>query len=277
MTPAIRSPAWRPRSSAPPGRRRRRRWPPTGSAAAAGAPDPDRVRRAGLIARYIHTFLAGTGWSFDEIGVHDLSADSAAGFRATWSSRHRRPGHRARQRRGVDPLQRPGRLRHRRRPAACQRPVVVRAQSAGAARVAARPRAGDPARLDQHRRRRRALPEGQHLTASGRAAHRQPGLPGRHLGRRDGRAGDGAGGSAGDLLALRPRACSTSRSASTSTTKLPAAASCRSSTTSSTSCAGTDDPAAQTAFIDSHSPRSDAMLSLPQMLGNVSKARRPVP
>ncbi|MEJ8633347.1 2,3-diaminopropionate biosynthesis protein SbnB [Streptomyces sp. MS2.AVA.5] len=36
---------------------------------------------AGLIARYIHSFLVGTGWSFDEIGVHDLSADSAAGFR----------------------------------------------------------------------------------------------------------------------------------------------------------------------------------------------------
>jgi N-[(2S)-2-amino-2-carboxyethyl]-L-glutamate dehydrogenase len=35
----------------------------------------------GLIARFIHTFLAGTGWSFDEIGVHDLSADHAAGFR----------------------------------------------------------------------------------------------------------------------------------------------------------------------------------------------------
>jgi len=34
----------------------------------------------GLIARYIHTFLAGTGWTFDEIGVHDLSADSADGF-----------------------------------------------------------------------------------------------------------------------------------------------------------------------------------------------------
>lgn len=34
----------------------------------------------GLIARYIQTYLAGTGWSFDEIGVHDLSADSAAGF-----------------------------------------------------------------------------------------------------------------------------------------------------------------------------------------------------
>jgi ornithine cyclodeaminase len=36
---------------------------------------------AGLIARYIHMFLAGTGWMFDEIGVHDLSADSASGFR----------------------------------------------------------------------------------------------------------------------------------------------------------------------------------------------------
>jgi ornithine cyclodeaminase len=35
----------------------------------------------GLIARYIHTFLACTGWSFDEIGVHDLSTDSATGFR----------------------------------------------------------------------------------------------------------------------------------------------------------------------------------------------------
>jgi 2,3-diaminopropionate biosynthesis protein SbnB len=35
----------------------------------------------GLIARYIHLFLAGTGWSFDQIGVHDLSADSTAGFR----------------------------------------------------------------------------------------------------------------------------------------------------------------------------------------------------
>jgi ornithine cyclodeaminase len=34
----------------------------------------------GLIARYIHTFLAGTGWSFDQVGVHDLSAHSATGF-----------------------------------------------------------------------------------------------------------------------------------------------------------------------------------------------------
>ena len=48
-----------------------------------GRPRPTRVGfvGAGLIARYIHMFLAGTGWSFDEIGVHDLSAESAAGFR----------------------------------------------------------------------------------------------------------------------------------------------------------------------------------------------------
>lgn len=36
----------------------------------------------GLIARYIHTFLAGTGWVFDEIGVHDLSAEHAHGFQS---------------------------------------------------------------------------------------------------------------------------------------------------------------------------------------------------
>ncbi|GGL82274.1 2,3-diaminopropionate biosynthesis protein SbnB [Streptomyces fumigatiscleroticus] len=48
----------------------------------------DRVRPrrvgfvgTGLIARYIHTHLAATGWEFDEIGVHDLNAESAAGFR----------------------------------------------------------------------------------------------------------------------------------------------------------------------------------------------------
>ncbi|MGW5868689.1 2,3-diaminopropionate biosynthesis protein SbnB [Streptomyces sp. NPDC055239] len=34
----------------------------------------------GLIARYVHTHLAANGWEFDETGVHDLSADSAAGF-----------------------------------------------------------------------------------------------------------------------------------------------------------------------------------------------------
>ena len=44
-------------------------------------PRPARVGffGAGLIARFIHTYLTGTGWSFDEIGVHDVSADSAAG------------------------------------------------------------------------------------------------------------------------------------------------------------------------------------------------------
>jgi 2,3-diaminopropionate biosynthesis protein SbnB len=45
-------------------------------------PRPTRVGfvGAGLIARYIHMFLAGTGWSFDEVGVHDLAVESAAGF-----------------------------------------------------------------------------------------------------------------------------------------------------------------------------------------------------
>ncbi|WP_435280611.1 2,3-diaminopropionate biosynthesis protein SbnB [Streptomyces koelreuteriae] len=48
-----------------------------------GRPRPARLGfvGAGLIARYIHTYLEGTGWSFDAIGVHDLSPDSAAGFR----------------------------------------------------------------------------------------------------------------------------------------------------------------------------------------------------
>lgn len=35
----------------------------------------------GLIARYVHTFLTRTGWSFDEVGVHDVSSGSAGGFR----------------------------------------------------------------------------------------------------------------------------------------------------------------------------------------------------
>jgi N-[(2S)-2-amino-2-carboxyethyl]-L-glutamate dehydrogenase len=48
-----------------------------------GRPRPARVGffGVGLIARYIHAFLAGTGWSFEEIGVYDLSPDSTAGFR----------------------------------------------------------------------------------------------------------------------------------------------------------------------------------------------------
>jgi N-[(2S)-2-amino-2-carboxyethyl]-L-glutamate dehydrogenase len=62
----------------------------TAASAAAGADwlsrGRERPRRigfvgTGLIARYVYAFLAATGWSFDEFGVHDLSADSAAGFR----------------------------------------------------------------------------------------------------------------------------------------------------------------------------------------------------
>jgi 2,3-diaminopropionate biosynthesis protein SbnB len=48
-----------------------------------GRPRPTRVGfvGTGLIARFIHTFLARTGWSLEEIGLHDLSAASMAGFR----------------------------------------------------------------------------------------------------------------------------------------------------------------------------------------------------
>ncbi len=62
----------------------------TAASAAAGADHLSRGRArptrvgffgTGLIARYIHTYLAATGWTFDEIGLHDLSAESTAGFR----------------------------------------------------------------------------------------------------------------------------------------------------------------------------------------------------
>lgn len=48
--------------------------------------DGGRPRRigffgVGLIARYIHMYLAGTDWTFDEIGVFDLQEASANGFR----------------------------------------------------------------------------------------------------------------------------------------------------------------------------------------------------
>ncbi len=52
-----------------PAQPRRQRGPPVGFVG------------TGPIARHIHTHLAATGWEFDEIGVHDLSADSATGFR----------------------------------------------------------------------------------------------------------------------------------------------------------------------------------------------------
>jgi 2,3-diaminopropionate biosynthesis protein SbnB len=48
-----------------------------------GRPRPRRAGfvGAGLIARYVATFLTATGWSFDEIAVHDLSTQSAEGLR----------------------------------------------------------------------------------------------------------------------------------------------------------------------------------------------------
>lgn len=35
----------------------------------------------GLIARYIHTYLAGNGFKFEELGIFDLSAEHAEGFK----------------------------------------------------------------------------------------------------------------------------------------------------------------------------------------------------
>ncbi|WP_308424705.1 2,3-diaminopropionate biosynthesis protein SbnB [Longimycelium tulufanense] len=48
--------------------------------------DRPRARRVtffgtGLIARYIHDFLVGTGWTFDTIGVYDQSPEYATAFR----------------------------------------------------------------------------------------------------------------------------------------------------------------------------------------------------
>ncbi|MGC4807679.1 2,3-diaminopropionate biosynthesis protein SbnB [Micromonospora sp. DT233] len=50
--------------------------------AARGADRPRRLGfvGAGLIARFVHTFLAGNGWEFDEIGVHDLLEEHSAGL-----------------------------------------------------------------------------------------------------------------------------------------------------------------------------------------------------
>jgi len=36
----------------------------------------------GLIARYVHTYLATTGWSFDEVGLYDVAGEHAQGFRS---------------------------------------------------------------------------------------------------------------------------------------------------------------------------------------------------
>ncbi|MFI8996703.1 2,3-diaminopropionate biosynthesis protein SbnB [Streptomyces sp. NPDC053542] len=48
----------------------------------AGRPRPRTVGffGAGLIARYIHSYLTGTGWTFEDSGVYDLSPEHAEGF-----------------------------------------------------------------------------------------------------------------------------------------------------------------------------------------------------
>ena len=127
-----------------------------GRTAQRGRPRPRRVGfiGTGLIARYIHTFLAGTGWSFDEIGVHDLHAESAAGFRGYLEQAEATP-ERVTVYDSAEALIRSSdlvvfatiaaRAPHR-------GPGMVRSSSAGAARVTERPGAAHPARRGQHRR-----------------------------------------------------------------------------------------------------------------------------
>ncbi len=57
----------------------------------AGRPRPRRlgIVGAGLIARYVHTYLAATGWTFDAVSVHDTSPEHAEG----WAGYARRSGH----------------------------------------------------------------------------------------------------------------------------------------------------------------------------------------
>jgi ornithine cyclodeaminase len=172
-----------------------------------GRPRPKRIGffGVGLIARYIHMFLAGTGWTFDEIGVYDLHAESAAGF-SGYLGRSGDSG-RVTVHETAESLIRSS-------------DVVVFATVAGephvtdpswlehnplVLHVSLRDLSPEIVLLDKHRRRRRALPQGRHLATPGRAAHRQPGLPGRHAGRRDDRAGQPAHGPAAGVLTLRPR------------------------------------------------------------------------
>ena len=145
--------------------RRPPRWRPTASRRG-GHVRAGQVRRVGLIARYIHAFLAGTGWTFDQIGVYDTRRRARPGSATTWnrpSGAPTRPG---------SPCDSAERL------VRCSDLVIF-------ATVAARPHVDDPAWFDhhplvlhvslrdlsrgparrgQHRRRRRALPEGT-LTA----------------------------------------------------------------------------------------------------------------
>lgn len=62
----------------------------------AASPGRSRPRRvgfigAGLISRYVHHFLLATGWEFDEVGVCDLSLESAQGLAAALAGPGRAP------------------------------------------------------------------------------------------------------------------------------------------------------------------------------------------
>jgi 2,3-diaminopropionate biosynthesis protein SbnB len=96
-----------------------------------GRPLPRRVGflGTGLIARYIHAFLVGTGWDFDEVGIHDLSAESAEGFRGYV------------ERSGAD-----GRVRLHR----SAEQLIRSSDLVAFATVAAKPHVGDPSWFDHH-------------------------------------------------------------------------------------------------------------------------------
>ena len=173
-----------------------------------GRPRPARVGffGTGLIARYIHTFLDGTGWSFDQIGVHDLSADSAAGFRGYLEQLG--TASRITVYDSTEQLIRSSDL------------IIF-------ATIAGQPHVSDLSWFEHnplvlHVSLRDLAPEillasanivddiehclkASHLAASSRTDHGQPELPARHAGRRDGGAGDHTGGPASGVLSLRPR------------------------------------------------------------------------
>ncbi|GAA4727292.1 2,3-diaminopropionate biosynthesis protein SbnB [Phytohabitans rumicis] len=46
---------------------------------------------AGLIARYVHTYLAGNGFAFERVGVHDTAAGNAEAFRGYLERAQRAP------------------------------------------------------------------------------------------------------------------------------------------------------------------------------------------
>ena len=172
-----------------------------------GRPRPTRVGflGIGLIARYIHTFLTGTGWSFDEIGVHDLSADSAAGFR----------GYLEQSGGGGDITVYD-----------TAEELIRSSDLVVFATVAAEPHVTDPSWFDHHpvvlHVSLRDLAPEILLTATNivddvehcqkantsthlaEQTHRQPGLPRRNAERRDRRPSDGARRSDRGVLALRP-------------------------------------------------------------------------